>query len=339
MSDIYEDLANTLECFLEKGQGILAADESIATIGKRFESIGVENTEDNRRDYRLLLANTPDLEQYINGVILFEETLDQTDSQGTTIPQIFAEKGILPGIKVDKGLVTLPFSESEKITQGLDGLADRLKQYKNKGAVFAKWRNVYSISETTPSITAIKAGAEVLARYAAICQSLGVLPIVEPEVLMDGHHAIESCAEVTDLVLFELFHALYTHQVDLDLMLLKPNMITCGKDNKNFSSPEEVADYTLSVFRDRVPASVPSINFLSGGQSPAVAAMNLNAMNASETQKPWLLSFSYGRALQDECLKAWSGDAHNVEKAQQALLRRARLNSDACHGKYVAKEQ
>jgi fructose-bisphosphate aldolase class I len=339
MSDIYEDLANTLDCFLEKGQGILAADESHTTIGKRFESIGIENTEENRRDYRLLLATTPDLEQYINGVILFEETLDQTDSQGNTIPEIFAEKGILPGIKVDKGLVALPFSESEKITQGLDGLSDRLKQYKNKGAVFAKWRNVYRISDSTPSIAAIKAGSEVLARYAAICQSLGVLPIVEPEVLMEGNHTIESCAEVTDLVLFELFQALYTHQVDFDLMLLKPNMITCGKDNKKFSLPEEVAEYTLSVFRDRVPASVPSINFLSGGQSPAVAAMNLNAINLSETQKPWLLSFSFGRALQDECLKIWSGHFNNVKEAQKALLRRAHLNSDACHGKYNAQDE
>lgn len=339
MSDIYEDLANTMDCLLEKGQGILAADESHNSIGKRFESIGLENTYENRRDYRLLLAQTQGLEEYINGVILFEETFEHTDTNGTPIPQIFAEKGILPGIKVDKGLTALPFSQTEKITQGLDGLVDRLTHFKNKGAVFAKWRNVYSISDVTPSLIAIKSGAEVLAQYAATCQSVGIVPIVEPEVLMDGNHTIEHCAEITDLVLFEVFNALYTHQVDLDLMILKPNMITCGKDCKNFSSPEEIAEYTLSVFRDRVPASVPSINFLSGGQSPQVACMNLNTMNASSIQKPWTLSFSYGRALQDECLKAWKGNPDNIAIAQQALLRRAKLNSDACLGTYQTSSE
>lgn len=331
---LYEELADTMEQLLQDGKGILAADESNGTIGKRFASIGIENSEKNRRDYRLLLATTPELEQYIHGVILFEETFEQHDDKGTSIAELFAKKGILPGIKVDKGLIDLANTQDEKITAGLDGLTERLLHFKQKGAKFAKWRNVYSISEFAPSLTAIKAGAETLARYAAICQSVGIVPIVEPEILMDGDHSIERCAEAAEMVLHEVFNSLFIHQVELELMVLKPSMITSGKDAKPFSNAEEIADFTLSIFRANVPAAVPTINFLSGGQSPAQAATNLNAMNRAGYQ-PWTLSFSYGRALQEECLKAWSGKKENIAKAQEALLKRARLNSMACFGEYA----
>jgi fructose-bisphosphate aldolase class I len=332
----YEELSNTMEQMLQDGKGILAADESNSTIGKRFESIGVENTEQNRRDYRLLLASAPDLEQYINGVILFEETFEQKDDHGALIAELFANKGIVPGIKVDKGLVDLPNTQNEKVTQGLDGLAERLLHYKKLNAKFAKWRNVYSISEYAPSITAIKTGAENLARYAATCQSVGIVPIVEPEILMDGDHSIEQCAEISEMVLHELFHALFIHQVELEHIILKPSMVTSGKNVNPFSDPEEVADYTISVFRNNVPASIPTINFLSGGQTPQQATENLNAINTLGHQ-PWLLSFSYGRALQEDCLKAWKGEKENSVNAQDALLKRARLNSMACLGKYESK--
>lgn len=329
----YDELSATMEHLLQDGKGILAADESNGTIGKRFETIGIENTEDNRRAYRLLLATTADLEQYINGVILFEETFQHKDEKGTAIVELFAKKGIIPGIKVDKGLVSLANTDNEKVTQGLDGLAERLEHFKKLGAKFAKWRNVYTISEYTPSLTAIKAGAEMLARYAAVCQSVGIVPIVEPEVLMDGNHSIEHCAEACEMVLHELFHALFIHQVDLEHIVLKPSMITSGKDTVPFSPAEEVADYTLSVFRNNIPASVPTINFLSGGQSPQQATANLNAINSTGYQ-PWNLSFSYGRALQEDCLQAWHGNPANIKAAQEALLKRARLNSTACFGEY-----
>ncbi|CDZ76749.1 Fructose-bisphosphate aldolase class 1 [Legionella massiliensis] len=332
----YDELSATMEILLQDGKGILAADESSGTIGKRFDSIGVENTVESRRDYRLLLATTPDLEQYINGVILFEETFEHKDENGTPIAELFANKGIVPGIKVDKGLVDLANTDNEKVTQGLDGLVERLEHFKKLGAKFAKWRNVYTISEYTPSLTAIKAGAEMLARYAATCQSLGIVPIVEPEVLMDGNHTIEHCAEACEMVLHELFHALFIHQVELEHIVLKPSMVTCGKSVSPFSSPEEVADYTLSVFRNNVPAAVPTINFLSGGQTPVEATANLNAINSAGYQ-PWNLSFSYGRALQEDCLKTWGGKPENVKAAQDALLKRARLNSAACFGEYQSE--
>lgn len=332
----YEELSATMEQLLQDGKGILAADESTGTIGKRFTSIGIENSEDNRRDYRLLLAKTEGLEQYINGVIMFEETFTHKDEQGTPIAEIFSKKGILPGIKVDKGLVDLANTDDEKVTQGLDGLEERLIHFKNLGAKFAKWRNVYSISEYTPSLTAIKAGAETLARYAATCQKVGIVPIVEPEVLIDGDHTIEHCAEACEMVLHELFNALFVHQVELENIVLKPSMVTCGKSVTPFSSPEDIADYTVSVFRNNVPAAVPTINFLSGGQTSEQATDNLNAINSTGYQ-PWNLSFSYGRALQEDCLAAWGGKPENVKKAQDALLKRARLNSLACFGEYQAE--
>lgn len=332
----YEELTQTMEHLLQDGKGILAADESNGTIGKRFASIGIENNAENRCNYRLLLATTPDLGSYINGVILFEETFENKDANGTSIVDLFMQQGILPGIKVDLGLVDLANTEGEKVTQGLDGLTERLLKFKKQGAKFAKWRNVYSISDYTPSITAMKAGAEMLARYAASCQAVGIVPIVEPEVLMDGNHSIEHAAEVSEMVLHELFKALFIHQVELEHIVLKPSMVTCGKDVTPFSSPEDVADFTLNVFRNMVPAAVPSINFLSGGQTPQQATQNLNAMNTSGYQ-PWNLSFSYGRALQEDCLQAWGGKAANIEVAQQALLNRARLNSQACFGEYAGE--
>lgn len=329
----YDELSNTMEHLLQDGKGILAADESNGTIGKRFATINVENNEDNRRDYRLLLATTPDLGQYINGVILFEETFENKDEHGTPIAELFSANGIIPGIKVDKGLIQLPNTDDEKVTQGLDGLTERLMHFKNLGAKFAKWRNVYSISDYTPSLTAMKAGAETLARYAACCQAVGIVPIVEPEVLMDGDHSIEQCAEASEMVLHELFNALFVHQVELENIVLKPSMITCGKSYPTFSTPEDIADYTLSVFRNTVPAAVPTINFLSGGQTPEQATANLNAIN-SVGHQPWNLSFSYGRALQEECLRTWGGHENNKAKAQEILLHRAKLNSMACFGEY-----
>ncbi|STX28025.1 fructose-bisphosphate aldolase, class I [Legionella beliardensis] len=329
----YEELADTIEQLTQEGKGILAADESNGTIGKRFASINVENSEDNRRNYRLLLATTPDLEQYISGVILFEETFQHQDEQGTSIAELFSQKGIVPGIKVDKGLINLPNTNNEKVTQGLDGLEERLLHFKKLGARFAKWRNVYSITENTPSLAAIKAGAENLARYAICCQSVGIVPIVEPEVLIDGNHSIDMCAEVSEIVLHEVFKALFIYQVELENIILKPSMVTNGKETKPFSSPEDIAEYTISVFRNTVPAAVPSINFLSGGQTSEQATANLNAINRIDYQ-PWNLSFSYGRALQEDCLKLWQGNPANIEQAQAALLKRARLNSLACFGEY-----
>jgi fructose-bisphosphate aldolase class I len=333
----YEELSDTIDYLSQDDKGILAADESNSTIAKRFATIGVENTEENRREYRLLLANTPDLEQYISGVILYEETFTQHDEHGASIPLLFAEKGILPGIKVDKGLVVLSNTEDEHVTQGLDGLQERLEHFKALGARFAKWRNVYRISEFTPSLTAIKANSETLARYAATCQACGIVPIVEPEVLIDGNHSIEECAEVTEIVLHELFKSLFIHQVALEHIILKPSMVTCGKAYEPFSTPEEIADFTLNVFANHVPAAVPSINFLSGGQTPEQATLNLNAINSDGLQ-PWNLSFSYGRALQDECLSAWGGVKEHVAPAQAALLKRARLNSLACLGECLNLE-
>ncbi len=332
----YEALETTIEQLSQDGKGILAADESNGTIGKRFETIDVENTETNRREYRLLLATTPQLEDYIHGVILFEETFSQKDDTGRTIPELFIEKGIAVGIKVDKGLVTMANTIDEKVTQGLDGLDERLLHFKKLGASFAKWRNVYSISEYAPSLSAIKAGAENLARYAASCQAIGIVPIIEPEILMEGSHSIDLAAEAAEIILHELFNSLFLHNVSLEHIVLKPSMVTSGRDATPFSSPEEIAGYTLDVFRNHVPASVPTINFLSGGQTPTEATLNLNAINDSDLTQPWLLSFSYGRALQEDCLKIWQGKAQNVSTAQEALLKRARLNGLASMGEYGA---
>lgn len=330
------DLQQTINDMVDDKRGILAADESAPTIKKRFDTIGVESTEENRRTYRLWLLSTPDLGSYISGVILFEETLGQKNDAGESLPEVAWQQKIVPGIKVDKGTAPLPGASGDLVTKGLDGLAERLSGYKEKGARFAKWREVYPITATNPTALGRSANAEMLARYASVCQSLGIVPIVEPEVLMKGEHEIKRCAAVNEAVLHEVFHALYRHGVQLEYMILKPSMVTPGKECRR-ASPEEVAEATLKVFKRTVPAAVPSINFLSGGQTPEEATANLNALNQLRGNAPWQLSISYGRALQQPALQAWSGHTENREACQQALLKRAQLNSMARRGEYSSE--
>ena len=331
--EIRDALERTIAEVVQEGKGILAADESAPTIAKRFKAIGVTSTEETRRQYRSLILSTEGLGEFISGVILFEETLGQHGDDGTLLPALAAARGIVPGIKVDKGKIPLANAPGDEITQGLDGLAERLEGYQQQGARFAKWRDVYHIGHHNPGRLAIKTNSEVLARYAAICQSLGVVPIVEPEVLIDGDHAMERCAEVCEAVLHDVFHALHRHRVQLEYMILKPSMVTPGKESAQQATPEQVAEATISVFRRTVPAAVPGINFLSGGQTPEEAPANLNARNSLGWQ-PWELSFSYGRALQEPAQKAWAGEPANLIAAQQALLKRARLNAAAQRGQY-----
>ncbi len=330
-----DQLQATVDALVQAGKGILAADESGPTIAKRFKAIGVESTEENRRAYRHLLLSTPGLGAFISGVILYEETLGQRADDGTSLPALAARQGIVPGIKVDAGKIALARAPGDEITQGLDGLAERLVEYKRQGARFAKWRAVYNISDTLPSRLAIEANAQALARYAAICQDQGVVPIVEPEVLMDGAHTLERCAEVTEAVLHEVFAALHSHRVALEHMLLKPSMVLAGSESAQAAPVAEVAARTVRVLRRSVPPAVPGIFFLSGGQTPAEASTHLDAMNRLGPQ-PWCLSFSYGRALQEPVLQAWEGLAANVRSAQDGLLQRARLNSAARDGRYDA---
>ena len=331
-----EELEQTIADMVQPGRGILAADESAPTIQKRFKAIGVESTEEARRAYRSILLTTPGLGEYISGVILFEETLGQASSNGLPLPEAAWQQGIVPGIKVDKGKIPLALSPGDLITQGLDGLAERLQTYKEQGARFAKWREVYAIDAQVPTANGIEANAEMLARYAAVCQEQGFVPIVEPEVLMDGGHSMERCAEVTERVLEAVFHALHRHHVILELMLLKPNMVLPGKEATP-ATPEQVAENTLKVLRRCVPAAVPSINFLSGGQGAEEATENLSAINKMANNPPWMLSISFGRALQQPALHAWNGSRDNAAAAQQALLKRARLNSLAMLGRYETK--
>ncbi len=332
-------LQQTVADLVDAHRGILAADESHPTMAKRFQPIGVEPSEETRRAWRSLLVTTPGLGQYISGIILFEETLEQKTADGTPIAEAAWAQNIVPGIKVDKGKIPLALSPGDLITQGLDGLAERLQTYQAQGARFAKWREVYAIEATAPSRHGIEANAEMLARYAAVCQAQGIVPIVEPEVLMDGSHDIDRHAEVTERVLHAVFHALHRHGVCLELMLLKPNMVLPGKACRR-APADEVAAATLKVLRHTVPAAVPSIHFLSGGQEPEEATANLNAINQQRGNAPWQLSISYGRALQQPALQAWNGQAEKVAAAQQALLKRARLNSLARAGNYaVAMER
>ena len=321
------ELKTTIAKIVEPGKGILAADESIPTITKRFTSVGIESSDESRRAYRTLLATTRGAEEYLSGVILFEETLGQAADDGTPLPQVLAKRGILPGIKVDKGTTPLPGAPGDLITQGLDGLAERLATYKTQGARFTKWREVYAVSACNPTPLGVSANAEVLARYAAICQAAGLVPIVEPEVLIDGDHSLERCAEVTEAVLHAVFDALHRHRVIPELIVLKPSMVLPGKANARKAAPEEVAAATLKVLRRTVPASVPTINFLSGGQGPEEATANLNAINAYAPRGPWVLSFSFARALQDPVMHAWVGRASNVAPAQQAFRHRLQMNS------------
>jgi fructose-bisphosphate aldolase, class I len=328
-------LQATVRAMVQPGKGILAADESAPTIAKRFKAIGVESTEAHRRAYRGWILGTPGLGEFVSAVILFEETLAQRDDAGTLLPELAARQGIVPGIKVDAGKSPLALAPGDEITQGLDGLAQRLEGYRAMGARFAKWRAVYNVSATLPGRAAIVANAHALARYAAICQAQDVVPVVEPEVLIDGDHSIARCADVTAAVLHEVFAALYGQGVVLDHMVLKPSMVLPGKAHAVQSAPAEVAAQTLRVLRAHVPAAVASINFLSGGQTPVQASANLDALNRVGAQ-PWPLSFSYGRALLDPALKAWGGRAERVCEGQAALLSRARLNGAACLGRYSA---
>lgn len=327
------ELEATVKDMVQKGRGVLAADESSPTIANRFKAIDVESTEENRRAWRSLLVTTPGLGEYISGIILFEETLEQNTKNSKTIPEVAWDQKIVPGIKVDKGKIPLALSPGDLITQGLDGLADRLQTYKQQGARFAKWREVYAIEKHIPSQHGIEANAEMLARYAAVCQAEGLVPIVEPEVLMDGDHDIDRHAEVTEAVLHAVFQALQRHHVALELMILKPNMVLPGKGCRR-AEPDEVATATVTVLNRTVPVAVPSINFLSGGQGPEEATMNLNAINQQATNAPWCLTISYGRALQQTALQAWQGKVENIFAAQSALIKRARLNHLAMMGEY-----
>lgn len=328
-------LIDTANEIVTEGKGILAADESTGTIKKRLDSIDVESTEQTRQAYRNLLFTTEGAEDYISGVILFEETLFQKADDGTPFPQLLAAKGVIPGIKVDKGAKPLAGSPEEKVTEGLDGLRERLADYAQAGARFAKWRGVIDIADDRPSHYCIQVNAHALARYAALCQEAGIVPIVEPEVLMDGANSIERCEQVTDAVLDTVFAQLKSQRVMLEGMLLKPNMVISGKQCPQQAGVEQVAQATLRCLNRRVPSAVPGIVFLSGGQSDELATAHLNAMNRMGPQ-PWKLSFSYGRALQAPALKAWRGKPENVEAAQKAYLKRARNNSAAVRGEYSA---
>jgi fructose-bisphosphate aldolase class I len=328
-------LNETARALVAEGKGILAADESDGTIKKRFDSIDVESTEENRRAYRDLLFTAPGAEDSISGVILFDETIRQSSADGTPFPKLLESKGVIPGIKVDKGAKPLALAEGETITEGLDGLRDRLAEYRELGARFAKWRATYSIGDDLPSEYCVWTNAHALARYAALCQEAGLVPIVEPEVLQDGEHTLEESSKATGRVLLAVFQELHDQRVELSGILLKPNMVLSGYSASERAGVDEVAEATLECFDKHVPAAVPGIVFLSGGQTDEDATAHLNAMNA-RGRHPWQLSFSYGRALQAPALKAWEGKPENVEAAQEAYLKRARLNGAARSGSYTA---
>ena len=334
------ELAAVAQAMAGPGKGILAADESTGTIEKRFAGIKVENTEENRRAYRDMLFTAKGLSQSISGVILYDETLRQKSANGTPFVELLSKNGILPGIKVDTGAKDLALCPGEKITEGLDGLAKRCAEYVKLGAKFAKWRAVITIGKDMPSSTCIAANAHALARYAAICQAAGLVPIVEPEVLMDGDHTIERCEEVTEWTLNAVYQALYLNRVTLEHSVLKPSMVISGKDCARQAGIDEVAERTVRILKRTVPAAVAGIVFLSGGQSDEVATAHLNAMNKMFAGNlPWPLSFSYGRALQQPSLKAWKGSAANVAAAQAALLHRSRMNSLARSGRYTPEQE
>jgi fructose-bisphosphate aldolase class I len=329
-------LESIAKALVAPGKGILAADESYSTIKKRFSAVNIESTEEIRRSYRDMLFTTPGIEQYISGVILFDETIRQSTMDGTPFPKLLDRRGILTGIKVDTGAKDMADFPGEKITEGLDGLRERLVGYRELGARFAKWRAVITIGPGLPTHTCIQANAEVLARYAALCQEAGFVPIVEPEVLMEGDHSKQRCEEVTTQTLGAVFDRLAAHRVHFEGMLLKPNMVVPGDASGETASTQQIAEATVRTLRRTVPAAVPGIVFLSGGQGPEDATENLNAMNAMGNL-PWQLSFSYGRALQDPSMKSWSGNPKNVETAQKLFFRRAALNSAATVGSYSSQ--
>ena len=329
-----QELETTAQAMVAKGKGILAIDESLPTIKKRFDSIGIDSTEGNRRAYRDLLITNPGGNHYISGMILFDETIRQSSNNGRPFPQVLIDQDIMPGIKVDAGAKNLAGHPGEKISEGLDGLRERLAEYRELGARFAKWRAVITIGDRIPTTGCIEANAHALARYAALCQEASLVPMVEPEVLMDADNTITRCYEVTEATLKTLFYELYRQRVTLEHTILKVNMVISGKKCPVQADIQEVADQTVQCLLNNVPASLPGIVFLSGGQSPELATAHLNAMNAGYHNLPWPLSFSYGRALQEPCLKAWAGKVKNADIAREALLHREKCNSLACLGKY-----
>lgn len=331
-----DQLKATISQLLAGNKGLLAMDESTGTANKRFKALNIPETEEYRRKYRQLIVTAPDLEQYISGAILFDETIHQKTDDGRLLLDILKQKGIVPGIKVDEGAIDLTNFPGEKITEGLDGLADRLKDYAKQGLKFAKWRAVITIDKAIPTLPGIKANALVLARYAALCQEAGLVPIVEPEVLMDGDHSLQRCAEVTEQVLNIVFDALYEMRVALDGMILKPNMVLPGQSSSVQDDVGTVADATVQCFLRSVPAAVPGIAFLSGGQSAELATQRLNAMHLKYPHMPWGLTFSFSRAIQQPALEKWAGRDEHVTAAQQLLVQRAALNSAARAGKYTA---
>jgi len=329
-------LSKTAAAMVAKGRGVLAADESSGTCEKRFKTVGVECTEETRRTYRNLLFSTAGAEQYLSGVILFDETARQKAVDGTLIPQYLARKGIIPGIKVDKGIVNIPFTREEKVTEGLDGLQKRMKEYFDLGCRFAKWRAVITIGADIPTHTCLYANAHALARYAAICQEASIVPMIEPEVLLDGNHSIERCEEVTEATLRATYAAMAAYNVSIEHLILKTSMVVSGKENSRQAGVDEVAERTVRVLRRTVPAAQPGIVFLSGGQSDEAATAHLNAMAATKGL-PWPLTFSYSRALQNPALKAWRGQAGNAAAAQKAFHHRAQMNGLAAQGKWRAE--
>ena len=329
----HAELVTIARGMVAPGKGILAADESTGTIKKRFDGIQLESTEANRQLYREMLFTAPGIADAISGVIMYDETLRQKTRAGVPFPQHLASLGIIPGIKVDQGAKALTNFPGETVTEGLDGLRERLKEYHGLGARFAKWRAVIDIGAGFPTRFCIEANAHALARYAALCQEQGIVPIVEPEVLMDGDHSIERCEEVTDEVLCEVFRQLAGHRVHLEGIVLKPNMVISGKKNASRAGPEQVAEATVRCLLRHVPGAVPGIAFLSGGQSTTEATLHLSLMNREPL--PWKLTFSYGRALQDSALKAWGGKPANFEAGQREFMRRARLNGLAAKGAYT----
>src|SRR5688500_3008846 len=329
-------LSKTAAAMVAKGKGVLAADESSGTCEKRFKSVNVESTEENRRAYRNLLFSTPGVEQFLSGVILFDETARQKANEGSPIPEYLAKKGIIPGIKVDKGTIDLPFTNAEKVTEGLDGLDKRLQEYFRMGCRFAKWRAVITIGDNLPSHACIYANAHVLARYAAACQAASIVPMIEPEVLLDGSHSAERSEEVHEATLRATYAAIAAYNVSVEHLILKTSMVVSGKDNPRQAGVDEVAERTVRVLKRTVPAAQPGIVFLTGGQSEEAATAHLNAM-AGTKNLPWPLTFSYSRALQNPALKTWKGQAGNLSAAQKAFLHRAQMNGLAAQGKWRAE--
>jgi fructose-bisphosphate aldolase, class I len=329
------DLESVAQTLVTEGKGILAADETIPTLTRRFDALGIHSSEHSRRTYREMLFTSPGAAEFISGAILYDETIRQKSSCGTPLAEALSAQHILTGIKVDTGAKPLAGWPGETVTEGLDGLRDRLAAYRAIGARFAKWRAVIHVTDALPSSACVSANAHALARYAALCQEQSLVPIVEPEVLMDGSHTLERCEEVTGIVLHAVFHALFEQGVALEGMLLKPNMVVAGKDCSSQPSIAEVAIATLRCLRRHAPAAVPGIVFLSGGQSARLATAHLNAINRLPGPKPWKLSFSYGRALQDPALEAWHGRDEDLAAGQSAFYRRARCNAAACVGTYA----